>query len=308
MESRDAFRKGFRVAWSERRIVAVEIAWRWGFWAAVSVLALATLALWLDSVPLSSADIRNLRAGPPWLVAATLVSILSTAAAHAKTALALSLLGSFLMWWIVGSAVRARIGTWLVGYLASTARRSTAGDFGVMLAYHAAWFLVTGLCLFIADSILGRAVFRPGSHRFFSQASFLSGSVGIAAILLFWQFFSWLLSLGRSYAICEQTDLLAGLGLSLSHLGESLVAFLAFATTFFLLRCATFLLGSLLVVLLSFLPDWDRGRAVLMALPLAALFISIPCRFLATAQSAGYLALTRQEPAPAGAAPGELPS
>jgi hypothetical protein len=79
MESRDAFRKGFRVAWSERRIVAVEIAWRWGFWAAVSVLALATLALWLDSVPLSSADIRNLRAGPPWLVAATLLSILSTA-------------------------------------------------------------------------------------------------------------------------------------------------------------------------------------------------------------------------------------
>ncbi len=308
MEAQEAFRKGFRIAWSHRRVVALEIAWRWGFWAAVGALGLATLALWLDSVPLSSADIRNLRSGPPWLVGVTLVGILSTAADHARIAFVVSLLGAFLMWWFVGSAVRARIGAWLLGDLAKATRRATPRDFGAMLAYHAAWFLVTGLCLLIANSILARVVFRPGSRLFLSQASFLSGAVGIAAILLFWQFLSWLLCLGCSYAICEETDLLAGLGLSVSHLGESLVDFLAFSTTFFLLRCAAFLIGWLLVVLLSFLPDWDRGTAVLVALPLAALFVSIPCRFLATAQSAGYLALTRKGAAPAWAAPGELPS
>lgn len=308
MQAQEAFREGFRVVWARRRAVALEIAWRWSFWAAVSVLAVATFALWLDSIPLNPAELRNLRAGPPWLVGVTLAHILSTAAANAKTAVALSAMGCFLIWWMVGSAFRARIATWILGDLARTARPMKAGDFGVMLGFHSAWFLVTGLCLVIAGSILGRVAFPPGSHLLAEQFSFVSGAVGIAAILLFWQMVSWVLSLGRSYALCEQTDLLAGLGLGISRFGESLVDFLAFTTTFFLLRCAAFLIGTLVVLLLSFLPDWDRGTSLLVALPLAAVFLSVPCRFLATAQSAGYLALAKEEPAPAVAAPGELPS
>lgn len=306
MQAQEAFRQGFRVAWSERKAVALEIVWRWGFWLLAGALVVGTMALWLDSIPLRPADLRNLRAGPPWLVGLTLVHILSTASVNAKAALFFCMMGTFLLWWIFGSAFRARIATWILGYMAKAGRELKPADFGVMLTYHAAWFLVSGLCLLIAARILGRVGFPPRSALLTDKLSFVSGVVGIAAILLFWQIFSWILSLGRSYALCEQTDLLAGLGLSTSRLGESLVDFLAFTTTFFLLRSATFLIGTLVVLLMSFLPDWDRGTSVVVALPLAAVFVSLPCRFLATAQSAGFLALTREELALARATPGEL--
>jgi hypothetical protein len=289
-------------------MVAVEVAWRWGFWAATAALGLGTLLLWLDSIPISSTDLRNLRAGPPWLVAVTMVRVLSNAYAHLKVALLLCLLGSLLIWWMIGSVVRARCAVSFSGHLTRNIRRMNPRDFGVMLAYHASWFLVTGSCLLIADSILERAFFRSGAGPVLSQAAFLSGAVGIAALLLFWQLFSWLLCLGCSYAVAQQTDFLAGFGLSLAHLGESMLEFLAFATTFFLFRCATFVAGLLSIVLLVILLDLDRKTALLWALPLGAVFVSIPCRFLATARSAGYLALTGLGSASATAAPEELPS
>ena len=101
------FQDGFAALWHEPALLAAELAWRWCFGLSAWILGIASTALFLDSIEISSRDQLLLGTLQPQFIQGAVRHIFSGTLTRFVLEQAVLLLGLMLLWALAATAGRA---------------------------------------------------------------------------------------------------------------------------------------------------------------------------------------------------------
>jgi hypothetical protein len=306
--------EGLRLVYRQPSLGLAEVAWRWTFATAASLLLCFLLAEYLDSLPVTGGDLWLLRSGLPWLVLATVQHILLSGAERFAAAGSIVLLALGMLWIFAVSAGRAATVRALLDHFqppdAATERSPLATDLhgstpigseiigatpwrssGSLLGVH---FLRTGLLLTTLLAWIGAAIlagFASPEHDP-QPGLVLLLLLGLTCLIaLLWGMLDRLLSLAPIFVIRDGQDTFSAVSAAIQFVrlrrgpvgGSSAL----FAVIHLVIFFAASSLASVPLAFVSILPGWTIAAALL----LLTLGYFAVIDFLYVARLAAYIAI-----------------
>jgi hypothetical protein len=223
--------EGFRAMFRKPSLPLAEVIWRWSFGAAACVLPGLALLAYLDTLPVSNADLMMLRTGHPLLVSQAVSHIFHGSALRVLVAGVILFVALAFLWIVIASVGRAATlgpllayirdragsldrgtnqarvpdGVWQFGEAASDSRaRSLAGLHFLRVALAVAACAACLGALILASFASSKTDPRPGLVFF------------LAAIMMFliwalWSSLSWFLAAAPIFVMREGKDTFAAM-------------------------------------------------------------------------------------------------
>jgi hypothetical protein len=188
-------RAGFRAALCHPSVGFTEVSWRWSFGAAFWLLLLFSLVAYLQTLPVTSAQMFLIGSGQAFLALRTLQQILQGSAPRLARALFVLSLGSIAGWIAWAALGRAATMRSLVGRdrTEGKVRLSSLMGLNVLRAltlFLACWISVA-VCLILSNA-------NPSNPAL--PSAILLSTVSVAAIWMGWSILNWMFSLAAIYA------------------------------------------------------------------------------------------------------------
>jgi len=305
MKRRSPTLEGFRTIFRRPSFGLAEIAWRWSFSAAASLLLVFSFFEYLDTLPVSKGDLLLLRTRQPVLISRAVLHIFRGSAFRViETAVVLALsLG--VAWVVIASVGRAATLNALLAHFRE-------GD--VSSSDHKekkTWRLrsLVGLNFFrlgaalaasvgcLAAVLLGGTVSRPSDPA--PGSAFLIFLTVIMLALLAWSTLDWFLSLAAIFVVADGHDtfgaITAAVDLCQTHPGSVFAA----AVWFGLAHLAAFVVASSVVAFPVGFAAVLPGSVILGGVLLVTLLYFAIADFLYMGRLAAYVAMVEMPDAPA---------
>jgi hypothetical protein len=297
---------GFRVMFRRPSLGLAEIAWRWSVGLATALLLFFSFVEYLDTLPVTAADLFLLRSRRPVLISRAIVHIFSGSAPRLVAASMLLIFAMALAW--IGTAALGRAATLralgdyflqinaadkveptrasLVGRKATGRLRSLIGlNFcraGITLAAVVA--CVGGLLL--AGFVSSKADPSPGS----ATLIFLSVAM---LVWLAWAVLNWFLSISAIFVVAEGHSTFGALAAAVDFCRARTGSLLAAGTWFEIAHVVVFVVASSVIAIpLAFSGVLPAG-VILGGMLLVALLYFAVVDFLYIGRLAAYVAIIR---------------
>lgn len=205
MSRSKAVRSGFSALFREPLVYAAELAWRWTYGIAATLLTLYGVLLFLSTLPVSDRDLFGLSGLVPGLYAEALASIFKGSGPKMLRLALMLALGLGTLWFVAASFGRAATLSSLTGKPAPV-RTILRLHFLRLLVGLAAWIAYAGA--FAVAASASRFENGQGYHVGQFYLMFLMGSLFISFA---WNSASWYLALGPLFAIRNGTGTLDSL-------------------------------------------------------------------------------------------------
>lgn len=316
MTRRSPTLEGFAVILRQPSFGIAEIAWRWSFGLAASVLLAFSFVEYLDTLPVTTRDVLFLRTGQPFLISQALARIFQGSAPRLILAALVLIPALAAAWILLGSFARAATLNALVGYFRSGAEpdrptaveRSVRSLMGLNFLRVVATLAAAVGCLgaiILAGSASPRADPSPGS-------ALLVFLMLVLLVWLAWSVVNWFLSLSSVFVVDGVQDTFGALAAAVSLCRTRTGSVLAAGTWFGLAHLTAFFVATSVVAFpLAFAGALPAGVVLGGVLLVTFLYFAIT-DFLYVGRLAAYVAILElpapmATPAPPGLPPSVSP-
>lgn len=296
--------EGFRAAFSRPLLTFAEITWRWVVGATATVLLLFGFFEFLDTLPVTNAEVLFLRTRHPVLVSQALAHILRGSFSRGLLSLMLAALLLSLIWMVAASVGRFTTVEAMIDYfrtrlpaVGSDIGRVATGGKSVRVRTFAllrlnflriAVFLGGVLGLGGAGALAG-FISSPEHPR--PGLSFLLFVPIAALVCLIWYMLNWFLSLSSVFVIRDGEDAIGALSSATTICRERTGAVIAVSTWTGLAHTVAFVGASTVVSFPLALAGILPWRLVLLLVMLLSLAYFAVADWLYTARLAGYVCI-----------------
>jgi hypothetical protein len=299
--------EGFRAIFRRPSFGLAEIAWRWSFGAAAGVLLAFSFVEYLDTLPVSKADLLLLRTHQPILITRAVLHVFRGSAFRVIETAVVLLLTLGAAWIVVASlaraaTVRALIARFRDGDL-SSAEHSETKNWRLRSLFGLNFFrLGTTLAAAVgclAAILLGKAVSRatdpaPGGALLITMTITL-------LVWLAWSTLNWFLSLAAIFAVAEGRETLGAIAAAVDLCRTRPGSVFAASLWFGLAHVTAFVIASsMLAFPLGFAAVFPAG-VVLGGVMLVILFYFAVTDFLYAGRLAAYVAIVKLPESPVSA-------
>lgn len=242
--------EGFRVLFRRPSVWLAEIAWRWSFGAAATLLGFLALREYLDTLPVSKGDLILLSSGQPYFALQAIRHIFHGSAPRAAEGLVVLAIALALGWIVIAALGRALTTKELLAYFREQEPFDVEEDparpfrLGPLLGLN---FLRVGAALAalvgcVGGLVLGAAASpakdpSPGS----AMMIFLTTCL---VVLFLWGGVNWLLSIAAVFAVARGEDTFGAISAAVSLCRERLGAVLAASSWFGLAHLVALVVAS----------------------------------------------------------------
>jgi hypothetical protein len=292
-----------------------EIAWRWSFGAAASLLFVFSFFEYLDTLPVSKGDLLLLRTSQPALISRAVLHIFRGSAFRVVETAIVLVLTLGVGWIVVASLARAATMRALLAYFRdseiSTPEHKEERNWQLrsLLALNLFRFgtSLAAAAGFLAAVLLGGAASRPSDP---APGSALLIILTVALLVwLAWSTLNWFLSLAAIFVVADGQDTFGAITAAVDLCRTRSGSLFAAGTWFGLSHLTAFVIASSVVAFpLGFAAVLPAG-VVLGGVLLVTLLYSAIADFLYIGRLAAYIAIVEMPESPVGAeiAPPPLP-
>jgi hypothetical protein len=315
MNRRSPTLEGFRAALRHPALGTAEIAWRWSFGIAACLVLFFSFLEYLDTLPVSNADLLLLRTRHPFLLSRAIAHILRGSAFHFVTTTIVLFTALSIGWILAASLGRVATVRWLLDYF-----RLRAQDLGSVTAAEVERPAVRGLSpkrdnaagSGYISSIAGLNVLRValtlaatfGCLGAIIVAGFASsprhprpGLVFLLFVPLFglvwltWSVLNWFLSLASIFVVRDRKDTFGSVSAAVHLCRERLGPVTAVSFWFGLAHLSAFFVATTVVAFPLGFAGVIPARAVLAAVLLITLLYFAVADWLYAGRLAAYVAI-----------------
>jgi hypothetical protein len=281
--------EGFRAIFRRPVIGLAEIAWRWGFGAATAALLAFTFLEYLDTLPVTAADLFLLRTRQPFLISQAIGHILRGSASRAVHAVVLLAILLSLAWIVVAMLGRAVTTRAVVNYFEGDDSRRVFFEMKSLaglnlLRVGAALAAVVGL---FGATVLGGMI-SPDTDPSPGTAMLVFFAV-LTLVGLAWGLTNWFLSLASLLIVTDGLDTFAAIAATVGLCRERFGAVLAASSWFGLAHGAVYFIASVAAALPLAFAGALPARAVIGVLLLVSLVYFFVADFLYMGRLAAYV-------------------
>ncbi len=287
--------EGFRTVFRRPSFVLAEIAWRWSFGLAATVLLTFSFYEYLDTLPVSRGDLFLMRTGQPALVSQALGHIFRGSGPRLVTALIVLTLGMAAAWISIATLGRAVTVKALLSYLRRESSAETSGErawrLGPLARLNFLRVVVTlaaGVGC-VAAWMLGAAA-SPDKDPSPGNAVLVFLAI-VMQVYLAWSTLNWFLSLAAVFVVRQGEDTLGAITAAVALCRTRTGSVVAASTWFGLAHAVGFVIASSLVAFpLAFAAVLPVG-VVLGGMLLVTLLYFALADFLYAGRLAAYVAI-----------------
>ena len=315
MKSRSPTLEGFKIVFRRPSFGLAEVAWRWSFGAAASLLLVFSFFEYLDTLPVGKGDLLLLRSGQPVLISRAVLHIFRGSAFRVvETAVVLALtLGA--AWVVIASLGRAATLKALLAHFredgVSTSENSEKKSwrlrslFELNLFRLAATLAATVGCF--AAVLLGGAASRPTDPA--PGSALLIILTVTMLVWLAWSTLNWLLSLAAIFVVADGQDTFGSIAAAVDLCQTRPGSVFAAGMWFGLAHITAFIIASSLVAFPLGFAAVLPGGVVLGGVLLVTIVYFAIADFLYMGRLAAYVAIFEMPESPVSAeiAPPPLP-
>jgi hypothetical protein len=315
MAPRSPTLEGFRTILRRPSYGLAEIAWRWSFGAAASLLLAFSFFQYLDTLPVSKSDLLLLRTSQPILVSRALQHIFHGSAARVIDTAVVLLLTLAAAWIVVASLGRAATLQALLAHFRqadvsnSDRRKNQTWRLRALFALNffrlSTTLAATVGCL--AAILLGGAVSRP-THPAPGSALLIMLTV-VMLVCFAWSTLNWLLSLAPVFVVADGKNTFGSIAAAVALCRSRPGSIFAAGTWFGLAHLTAFVVASSAVAFpLGFAALLPPGVVLGGVLVVTLLYFAV-ADFLYIGRLAAYVAMVEFPESPVGAetAPPSMP-
>ena len=298
-------REGFRAAFRLPSLTFAEISWRWTVGAVAWILFIFSFVEYLDSVPVSRADVTLLGTRQPFLVGKAISHILRGSLDRAVFATLAAGLALILLWMLAAAIGRFAIVRALLEHFRGEVATGDSSDpqnrssrLRSLLALN---FLRVVVALAAILAFAGAAIvasFASPDAKPLPGLAFVLFLPLASAICLVWPALNWLLSLASVFVIRDADDTLAAISRAVTFFREHLGFVFAVTVWAGLAHLVAFSVASTVVSMflafLQFLP----ARLIIGAIILLTLAYFSVVDWLYIARLAGYVCIAEMPDLP----------
>jgi hypothetical protein len=291
-------REGFRAAFRLLSLTFAEITWRWTVGAVGWTLFVFSFVEYLDTVPVSRADVTLLGTRQPFLVGKAISHILRGSLDRAVFATLFAGLSLILLWMVAAAIGRVAIvgalldhfrGDVATGDSSEPENRSSRLCSLLALNFLRLVVALAAILAFAGAAIVASFASPDANPR--SGLAFVLFLPLAAAICMVWPALNWLLSLASVFVIRDADDTLAGISSAITFFREHLGSVFAVTIWTGLAHLVAFsvasTVASMLLAFLQFLP----ARFIISAILLLTLVYFAVVDWLYIARLAGYVCI-----------------
>jgi hypothetical protein len=289
--------EGFRAIFSRPSFGLAEIAWRWSFGAAASLLLGFSFFEYLDTLPVSRGDLLMLRTNQPALISRAVLHIFRGSAFRVVAAAVVLGLTLGIAWVVVASLARAATMKALLAYFrenrSSTPKHTREGNWQISSLLWLNLFRLGATLAatvgFAAALLLGGAVSRPIDP---APGSALLIILTVGMLVWFaWSTLNWFLSLAAIFAVSNGQDTFGAIADAVDLCRTRAGAIFAAGTWFGLAHLTAFFAATSIVGFpLGFAAALPAGVVVGGVLLVTLLYLAI-ADFLHVGRLAAYVAM-----------------
>jgi hypothetical protein len=312
--------EGFRTMFRRPALSLAEVIWRWSFGAAACVLLGLSFIAYLDTLPVSNADLWLLRTRQPLLISQAFSHILHGSALRVALASVVLFSALALLWIFLAALGRAATLSPLLEYVREHARnlqkdtaRATersANSTTDLDAGYARWrlhslaglhFLRAGLALAACAGVLGAVIlagFASSKAHPHPATAFFLASLIVLLVWMLWSSVSWFLSIASIFVVRQGEDTFGALSGAVDLCRERFGPVMAVGTWFGLAHLVLFVVATSVVAFpMAFLPAVPLGLVLSAVLLLTLAYFAL-VDTLYIGRLAGYVAILEAPPAP----------
>jgi hypothetical protein len=280
-----------------------EIAWRWSFGTAVSVLLALSFLVYLDTLPVTKADLFFLRSRQPFLISQAIAHILRGSALRFVLAGAV-LFATLAAAWILACAFgRAVTVKWLVDYFGARWREWAPGAELSLPADEQQWDFrsLLGLNVLRVSVMMAAVIACLGASivaGFVSSAknprpglAFLLFIPLVCLVCLFWSALNWFFSLASVFVVRDGQNTFGGVAAAVKIFRERMGPIVAVSCWFGLAHLTAFSLATTVVAFPLSLAGIVPVGVTLIGVALVTLLYFAVVDWLYAARLAGYVAI-----------------
>ena len=298
--------EGFRTIFRRPALGFAEVTWRWTFGAAGWALLILSVFEYLNSLPVSSADVLFLRSRHPFLVSQALAHLIAGSGERVAAATIIVGLALAILWITCSSIGRAATIQPLLDYFAAvnvSASPSGLATFTAPRRQTKPWRLrsllglnflrvtlvLAGLLSLISSTIIAGLVSTPAHPR--PGLSFLIFVPLVVLVVLFWSSMNWFLSIASIFILRNGSDLFDSVASAVEFCLRRARALTWSSTVFGTCHLVVFMLASSAVVFpLAFIGILPRGM-ILGAVILLTLLYFLLVDFFYVGRLAAYVCI-----------------
>jgi hypothetical protein len=297
MKQRSPTLEGFRAIFRHPSFGLAEIAWRWSFGTATSLLIVFSFFEYLDTLPVSNGDLLLLRTSQPVLISRAVLHIFRGSTFRAVEAAIVLVLTLGVAWVVVASLARAATIKALLTYFheseISTLEHKREGNWHLRSLFALNLFrfgtTLAAAVGFLAAVLLGGAVSRPTDP---SPGSALLIFLTVTMLVWFaWSTLNWFLSLAAIFVVAEGKDTFGAIAAAVDLCRTRAGSVFAAGTWFGLAHLMAFVVATSIVAFpLGFAAILPTG-VVLGGVLLVSLIYFAITDFLYVGRLAAYVAI-----------------
>jgi len=295
--------EGFRATFHQPALSTAEIAWRWSFGTAVSLLLILSFLVYLDTLPVTNTDLFFLRSRHPFLISQAIAHIMRGSALRFVLAGAV-LFATLAAAWIVASAFgRAVTVKWLVDYFGSRWREWAPGAEPSLRSDEQRWDFrsLLGLSVLRVSVMMAAVIACLGASivaGFVSSAkhprpglAFLLFIPLVCLVWLSWSALNWFFSLASVFVVRDGQDAFGGVAAAVKIFRERMGPIVAVSCWFGLAHLTAFSLATTVVAFPLSLAGIVPVGVTLIGVALVTLLYFAVVDWLYAARLAGYVAI-----------------
>ncbi len=301
--------EGFRAILRRPSFGLAEITWRWSFGAASALLIAFSFFEYLDTLPVSKADLLLLRTGQPVLISRAIVHVFHGSAFRVVETGVVLLLALGAAWIVVSSLARAATLEALLAYFRetdiSTSERKEEKIWRLPSLFALNFFRLGATLAAIVGCwtaiLLGGAVSRPANP---APGGALLIMLTVTMLVWFaWSTLNWILSLAAIFVVANGEDTFGAIAAAVHLCRNRLGSIFAVGTWFGLAHLTVFALATSVVAFpLGFAAVLPAG-VVLGGVLLVTLFYFAITDFLYMGRLAAYVAIAEMPDEPVNVQP-----
>jgi hypothetical protein len=291
--------EGFRAVFRRPSLGFAEIAWRWSFGATAGLLITLSGFEYLDTLPVTRADLWLLRTRQPVLISQAIGNIVRGSGSRLVEAFIVLALALAVGWIVVAALARAAT---MKALLAHFREKSESAERG------AGWRTTSllGLNFLRAAAVLAAVVgcfagFALGGMASTPDEAGMALQIVMiifALVWLTWSVVNWFLSLAAIFVVANGRDTLAAIADAVDFLRRRSGPVFAVGTSFGLAHMAAFIVASIAAAFPLGMATVLSGRMALAGLMVVTLFYFAVADFLYMGRLAAYVAILEMPEAP----------
>jgi hypothetical protein len=312
--------EGFRTVFRRPSLSLAEVMWRWSFGAAACILLGVGFIEYLDTLPVSDADVLLLRTRHPLLISHALTHILHGSALRFALACVLLFSALAILWIFLAALGRGATLAPLLDYIRERARscqKETANAQALSTispadshSVSSPWrvrslaglhFLRAGLALAACAGSIGAVIlagFASSTADPHPGTAFFLASLIVLLVWMLWSSVSWFLSIASIFVVRQGEDTFGALSAAVDLCRERFGSVMAVGTWFGVTHLVLFVVATSVVSFpLAFAQAVPLGIVFSTVLLLTLAYFAI-VDALYIGRLAGYVAILETPPAP----------